>query len=100
MQQSRSGSPVGDPQAMRRLASSLRAEAEHLSSRSAWLSRRAGRLKFEGPAADELSQSMLTSQRVAERAAGDLKEIANRILSAAARVESDIADWQRRQAAS
>lgn len=85
---------------MRRLASSLRAEAERLSARSAWLSRRAGRLKFEGPAADELSQSMLTSQRAAERAAGDLKEIANRILSAAARVESDIADWQKRQAAS
>ena len=100
MQPSASGAPVGDPQGMRRLASSLRAEAERLSSRSAWLSRRAGRLKFEGPAADELSQTMLTSQRAAERAAGDLKEIANRILSAAARVESDIADWQRRQAAS
>ena len=85
---------------MRRLASSLRAEAERLSARAAWLSRRAGRLKFEGPAADELSQTMLTSQRAAERAAGDLKEIANRILSAAARVESDIADWQKRQAAS
>lgn len=80
---------------MRALAASLRKEAEALSSRAAWLARRAGRLKFEGPAADHLSQSMLTSRRTAERAAGDLREIANRILSAAARVESDLADRSR-----
>ena len=95
--QSGSGPPVGDPVAMRALAASLRAESERLASRAAWLSRRAGRLKFEGPAAEELRQSMLTSRRAAERAAGDLKEIANRLLSAAARVETDIDAWQRQQ---
>jgi hypothetical protein len=82
---------------MRALAQSLRAESERLASRAAWLSRRAGRLKFEGPAAAELSQSMLTSRRSAERSAADLKEIANRLLSAAARVETDIDQWQRHQ---
>jgi hypothetical protein len=81
---------------MRRLARSMRAEAERLAVRSAWLNRRVGRLKFEGPAADDLRQAMLTSQRAAERAAADLKDIANRILSGASRVESDIADWHRR----
>lgn len=80
---------------MRALASALRKESEGLSSRAAWLDRRAGRLKFEGPAADDLSQSILSSRRIAERAAGDLREIANRLLSAAARVETDLADWRR-----
>lgn len=80
---------------MRALASSLRTESERLSTRAAWLARRAGRLKFEGPAAEDLGQAMLTSRRAAERAAGDLKEIANRLLSAAARVETDLAAWQR-----
>lgn len=88
--------PVGDPTAMLALAAQLRQEAEHLSSRAAWLDRRAGRLKFEGPAGDDLAQTMLRSRRVAERAAGDLREIANRVLSGAARVETDLADWQRR----
>lgn len=87
--------PLGDPTAMRALAASLRKEAEALSSRAAWLARRAGRLKFEGPAADDLSQSMLTARRTAERAAGDLRDIANKVLSAAARVESDLADRRR-----
>ena len=88
--------PVGDPEAMRSLATRLRKEAEQLSSRAAWLDRRAGRLKFEGPAADDLIQTMLRSRRIAERAAGDLRDIANRLLSAAAKVETDLADWARR----
>lgn len=88
--------PIGDPEAMRALASQLRKEAERLSSRAAWLDRRAGRLKFEGPAADDLIQTMLRSRRVAERAGGDLREIANRLLSAAAKVETDLSDWSRR----
>lgn len=91
--------PVGDPAAMRSLATQLRSEAERLSSRAAWLARRSGRLKFEGPAADELSQAMLRSRRAAERAAGDLRDIANRILSAAARVETDLAEWERTRGA-
>ena len=86
---------MGDPAGMRALAATLRKESERLSSRAAWLDRRAGRLKFEGPAADDLSQSMLSSRRASERAAVDLREIANRLLSAAARVETDIADWHR-----
>ena len=91
--------PMGDPAAMRSLASHLRTEAERLSSRAAWLDRRAGRMKFEGPAADEFGQTMLRSRRAAERAAGDLRDIANRILSAAARVETDLNDWQRARGA-
>jgi len=91
--------PVGDPAAMRSLATRLRKEAEHLSSRAAWLDRRAARLKFEGPAADELSQTMLRSRRAAERAAADLREIANRVLSVAAKVETDLDDWRRMQGA-
>ena len=87
--------PVGDPAAMRSLAAALRKEAERLASRTAWLDRRAGRLKFEGPAADDLSQTILSSRRAVERAAGDLREIANRLLSAAARVETDLADRRR-----
>jgi len=80
---------------MRSLAAHLRNEAERLSARAAWLARRSGRLKFEGPAADALSQSLLRSRRSAERAAGDLRDIANKILSAAAKVESDLVDWER-----
>ena len=80
---------------MRSFAVTLRNEAEKLASRGAWLDRRAGRLKFEGPAADNLSQTMLTTRRAVDRTAGDLREVANRILSAAARVETDIADRKR-----
>ena len=80
---------------MRALATALRNEAEKLAARGAWLDRRAGRLKFEGPAADDLSQTMLTTRRAVDRAAGDLRDIANRVLSAAARVETDIADHRR-----
>ncbi|MBW3595264.1 MAG: hypothetical protein KY391_06760 [Actinobacteria bacterium] len=87
--------PAGDPVAMRSFATQLRKESELLSARAAWLDRRAGRLKFEGPAADELSQTMLRSRRAAERGAGDLREIANRVLSAAARVETDLDHWER-----
>lgn len=86
---------MGDPAGMRALASRLRKESEKLSSRAAWLDRRAGRLKFEGPAADQLSQALLTSRRRTERAAGDLREIANRLLSSAARIETELEDWKR-----
>lgn len=89
------GEPIGDPVGMRAYASALRTEAERLAARAAWLDRRAGRLKFEGPAADDLSQTMLSTRRAIDRAAGDLRDVANRILSAAARVETDLADWHR-----
>ena len=80
---------------MRAFASALRTEAEKLATRAAWLDRRSGRLKFDGPAADDLRQTMLTTRRAVDRAAGELREVANRVLSAAARVETDIADHRR-----
>ncbi len=95
MELSPNAAPVGDPGAMRAFAALLRKEAESAASRAAWLDRRAARLKFEGPAADELSQTMLTTRRAADRAAGDLRDVANRVLSAAARVETDLAEWRR-----
>jgi hypothetical protein len=80
---------------MRTLATRLRKDSERVASRAAWLARRVGRMKFEGPAADDFRQAMLSSKIDAERAAGELREIANRLLSAAARIESDIADSRR-----
>ena len=74
---------------MRTLASALRKDADKVASRAAWLARRLGRMKFEGPAADDLRQEMLRARREAERASGDLREIANRLLSGAARVETE-----------
>ncbi len=87
--------PVGDPSAMRAFAAALRADAETIAARAAWLARRADRMSFEGPAASDFRQSMLDARRSAERASSDLREIANHILSAAARVETDIADHTR-----
>ena len=93
-----SDQPVRDPAGMRRFARGLRAEAEALASRAAWLARRADRATFEGPAAEPFRQSMLDSRRAVERASVELREIANYVLSAAARVETDQADWKRHQA--
>lgn len=87
--------PVGDPTAMRSYAAALRADAEAVAARAAWLARRAERMNFEGPAASDFRQSMLDTRRAAERASAELRDIANHILSAAARVETDIADYNR-----
>ncbi|HET7482154.1 MAG TPA: hypothetical protein VFK89_04770 [Actinomycetota bacterium] len=86
---------VGDPRAMRRYAAALRKDADKLAARAAWLARRADRVKFEGPAADDLRQEMLAARVEAERAGGELRAIANRLLSAAARIETDLADARR-----
>ena len=87
--------PVGDPTAMRAFATALRADAEAVAARAAWLARRAERMTFEGPAASDFRQSMLDTRRAAERASAELRDIANHVLSAAARVETDIADYNR-----
>lgn len=83
-------SGVGDPKGMRALAKALRQDAESVAGRAAWLARRAGRMKFEGPAADDLRQDMVRARIDADRIAGELREIANRLLSGAARVEDDL----------
>ena len=85
----------GDPAAMRALAGTLRKESEKVAGRAAWLARRTGRMRFEGPAAEGFRQEMLSARIAAERVAGELREIANRLLSAAARIESDLADAKR-----
>ena len=89
--------PVGDPGAMRAYASLLRKEAEAIAARAAWIARRVERMNFVGPAAAAFRQSMLDARRSAERAAGDLKDVANQLLSGAARVETDISEWKRGQ---
>ncbi len=81
---------TGDARAMRAFAAAFRKDAEAIAGRAAWLARRLGRMKFEGPAADELRQDMIRARIDAERIAGDLREIANRLLSGAARVETDL----------
>ena len=78
---------TGDPRAMRALATSLRKDSEVVAARAAWLARRVDRMKFEGPAADDLRQDMLRARIDADKIAAELKEIANRLLSGAARVE-------------
>ncbi|MGH2807398.1 MAG: hypothetical protein ACRDKT_08980 [Actinomycetota bacterium] len=90
--------PVGDAAAMRAYAGLLRKEAEAIAARAAWLARRAERMSFEGPAAATFRQGMLDARRSAERAAADLKDVANHLLSGAARVETDSAEWKRLQA--
>lgn len=75
---------------MRALAAALRKDAESVAGRAAWLARRVGRMKFEGPAADDLRQDMIRARIDADRIAGELREIANRLLSGAARVEDDL----------
>ena len=72
---------------MRALAATLRKDSEAAAARAAWLARRVDRMKFEGPAADEFRQDMIRVRIDAERIAAELKEIANRLLSGAARVE-------------
>lgn len=89
--------PAGDPTTMRAYAGSLRKEAEAIAARAAWLARRAERMAFEGPAAGAFRQSMLDARRSAERAAADLRDVANQILSGAARVETDMHEWKRTQ---
>lgn len=89
-----------DPASMRTMAAALRAASEKIAARAAWLARRAGRMKFEGAAADELRQEMVRARIDAERAAGELRDIANRLLSSAARIETDLADPATGRAAS
>ena len=89
--------PAGDPVSMRAYAGTLRKEAEAIAARAAWLARRADRMPFEGPAAGTFRQSMLDARRSAERAAADLKDVANQLLSGAARVETDLREWERAQ---
>jgi uncharacterized protein YukE len=89
--------PVGDAAGMRAYAALLRKEAEAIAARAAWLARRVDRMTFEGPAAATFRQSMLDARRSAERAAADLKDSANQLLSGAARVETDVSEWKRAQ---
>jgi uncharacterized protein YukE len=97
MMSSAADAPAGDPAAMRAYAGLLRKEAEAIAARAAWLARRVDRMTFEGPAAAVFRQSMLDARRSAEHAAADLKDVANQLLSGAARVETDITEWKRAQ---
>lgn len=80
---------------MRSVASRLRKDSEAIAARAAWLARRAGRMRFEGPAAEDLKQEMLGARVEAERIGAELREIANRLLSASARVETELDEIRR-----
>ena len=91
--------PSGDPAAMRSFALSLRVRAERIAAQAARLNLRVDRMKFEGPAASEFRDSMRVARRQAEAAAAEIKGVANYLLSASARLETEIAEWRRDQIA-
>jgi uncharacterized protein YukE len=89
---------LGDPAMMRSEAYALRSQAEALASLAQQLQGRIESLTFEGPAADRFRSAMTERYQEALRLAGELQDLSQYVLSAAARVEGQIAELRRQEA--
>jgi uncharacterized protein YukE len=80
---------------MRAEAAMLRSQAEALASLAQQVQARVETIEFEGPAATRFRGAMANQSRRAAQLAGELQDLANYVLRAAARVEAQIAELRR-----
>jgi hypothetical protein len=88
---------LGDPAAMRAEAAMLRSQAEALASLAQQLQARVESVEYEGPAATRFRGAMADQGRRAMQLAGELQDLANYVLRAAARVDAQIAEFRRQE---
>lgn len=79
--------PYGDPAAIRREASDLKAKAESLGHQASLLDRHVAAMDLEGPFASRFRNGMVQNRAAAIRAAGELQDHANMLLRRAATIE-------------
>ena len=75
----------------------LRAQAEAIASLAQQVQARIDGLEFEGPAATRFRGSMADQSRRAAQLAGELQDLANYVLRAAARVEAQLVELRRQE---
>jgi uncharacterized protein YukE len=78
-----------DPTRMRTAAASLRSDAQLVASLAAQVQGQADALQFTGPAADDFRASMQEQTTQAQQIAGELGDLANKMLITAAQVEEE-----------
>ena len=82
---------------MRAEAALLRSQAEALASLAQQLQARVEGVEFEGPAATRFRGSVADQSRRAAQLAGELQDLANYVLRAAARVDAQLAELRRQE---
>ena len=82
---------------MRAEAAMLRSQAEALASLAQQVQARVESIEFEGPAATRFRGAMADQGRRAAQLAGELQDLANYVLRAAARVDAQIAELRRQE---
>jgi uncharacterized protein YukE len=87
--------PVGDPAAMQAHAQRLRSEASQIAARAAAVTAKVSSARYECPAADRLRHDVSSDQARLIAASERLNALADTIASAASRVQSEQAWWQR-----
>jgi hypothetical protein len=82
---------------MRAEAAMLRSQAEALASLAQQVQARVESIEFEGPAATRFRGAMADQSRRAAQLAGELQDLANYVLRAAARVDAQLAELRRQE---
>lgn len=75
----------------------LRSQAEALASLAQQVQARIASIEFEGPAATRFRGAMADQGRRAAQVAGELQDLANYVLRAAARVDAQLAELRRQE---
>jgi uncharacterized protein YukE len=82
---------------MRAEAAMLSAQAQSIAALAQQLQAQVEGIEFEGPAATRFRGAMADQSRRAAQLAGELQDLSNYVLRAAARVEAQLAEIQREQ---
>lgn len=82
---------------MRSEAAMLSAQAEAIATLAQQLQARVEGIEFEGPAATRFQGAMADQGRQAAQLAGELQDLSNYVLNAAARVEEQLAELRQQQ---
>jgi uncharacterized protein YukE len=88
-----------NPEAMRSEAAALRSEADSLISLSRQIQARVDGMVFEGPAATRFREALAGEGRKVDLAAVELGDLADYVVRAAVRVEAELEEERRREAA-
>ena len=86
-----------NPEAMRAEAAALRSQADALVSLVRRVDAHVEGMEFEGPAAARFREAVGSEGRQVEQAAGQLSDLADHVLRAAARVEEELQELRRRE---
>jgi uncharacterized protein YukE len=82
---------------MRAEAAMLSSQAESIAALAQQLQARVEGMEFEGPAATQFRGAMADQSRRAAQVAGELQDLSNYVLRAAARVEAQLAELRREE---